>query len=91
MESVSLKDQLYPNHDNCATCHEVDNDEECSTCHYGDNFEALVKKKSGLIFNHKVHLNQSRMLVVNLVIKGLSEVDYSWQAAGAHPPMETCY
>ncbi|MDP2365332.1 MAG: cytochrome c3 family protein, partial [Ignavibacteria bacterium] len=53
MESVSLNDQLFPNHDNCSTCHEVDNDKECSTCHYGDNFEALVKNKTGLIFNHK--------------------------------------
>jgi hypothetical protein len=89
-ESVSLKDNLLPNHDNCSTCHEVDNDKECSTCHYDDNYEALVKSKSNLNFNHKLHLAN---LEVNCESchKGLSEVDYSWQAAGAHPPMETCY
>ncbi len=31
------------------------------------------------------------MLIVNPAIKGISEVDYSWQSAGAHPKMETCY
>ncbi len=55
-ESVSLNDPLFPNHDNCSACHEVDNDEECSTCHYDDNYEALVKTKSELLFNHKIHL-----------------------------------
>src|SRR5690606_26229974 len=57
MESVSLKDPLFPNHDNCSDCHEVDNDEECSTCHYDDNYEALSKSESGLIFNHKLHVS----------------------------------
>ncbi len=90
MESVSLKDQLFPNHDNCSTCHEVDNDEECSTCHYEDNFEALVKSKSNLNFNHKLHLINPDVNCESCH-QGLSEVDYSWQAAGAHPPMETCY
>lgn len=89
-ESVSLKDQLLPNHDNCASCHEVDNDEECSTCHYGDNFEALVKSETKLYFNHKLHLNNTDIKCESCH-QGLSEVDYSWQALGAHPPMETCY
>ena len=35
-ESVSLKDPLFPNHDNCAECHEVDNDEELSLIHISE-------------------------------------------------------
>ncbi len=89
-ESVSLKDPLFPNHDNCSDCHEVDNDEECSTCHFGDNFEALVKNESGLLFNHKIHLSDTDNYC-ETCHKGLSEVDYSWQSAGANPQMATCY
>src|SRR3989339_685663 len=33
-ESTSLKDRLLPNHENCSSCHEVDDDKECNTCHY---------------------------------------------------------
>ena len=89
-ESVSLKSSLFPNHDNCSDCHEVDNDEECTTCHFGDNFEALVKNESGLIFNHKLHLTNSDVNCESCH-RGLSEVDYSWQAAEANPPMDNCY
>lgn len=89
-ESVSLKDALFPNHDNCVDCHEVDNDEECSTCHYDDNYEALVKSESGLIFNHKIHLASDNPNCESCH-QGLSEVDYSWQSAGANPPMDQCY
>ena len=89
-ESVSLKDALFPNHDNCSTCHEVDNDEECSTCHYDDTFEALVKSESQLLFNHKIHLT-AKEANCESCHQGLSDVDYSWQSAGAHPQMATCY
>jgi len=89
-ESASLKDALFPNHDNCGECHEVDDDKECNTCHYDDNYEALVKSESGLLFNHKIHL-ANKDTNCESCHQGLSEVDNSWQAAGAHPPMETCY
>ncbi len=89
-ESVSLKDPLFPNHDNCSECHEVDNDEECSTCHYDDKYEALIKSESGLIFNHKIHLASDNPNCESCH-QGLSEVDYSWQSAGANPPMDQCY
>ncbi|HRN25761.1 MAG: cytochrome C [Ignavibacteriaceae bacterium] len=89
-QSTSLKDPLFPNHDNCSTCHEVDNDQECSTCHYDDTYEALVKSESGLLFNHKIHLSGEDSNC-ETCHKGLSEVDYSWQSAGANPQMATCY
>lgn len=89
-ESTNLKESLYPNHDNCSNCHEVDNDEECSTCHFDDNYEALSKIEKGLIFNHKIHL-ADQATNCESCHKGLSEVEYSWQAPNAHPSMETCY
>lgn len=89
-ESESMKDRLLPNHDNCSTCHEVDNENECSTCHYDDNYEALVQTESAVLFNHKQHLQNSQISCENCH-KGLSDVDYSWQATGAKPSMETCY
>lgn len=89
-ESTNLKESLFPNHDNCSSCHEVDNDEECSTCHIGDNYEALSKKDKGLLFNHKLHL-QNKDVNCESCHQGLSEVDFSWQAPKANPSMETCY
>lgn len=91
MESVSLKDRLFPTHENCAACHEVDNDEQCSTCHIGDNYQALVKKESKLIFNHKAHLKGPDVNCQSCH-QGITEVNNSWQAVnGGKPSMETCY
>jgi hypothetical protein len=39
MQSSTLDDRLLPDHDDCANCHEVDDDEECSTCHSNEIFE----------------------------------------------------
>jgi len=89
-ESISLVDNLFPNHDNCSTCHEVDNEDECKTCHFDDKFEALEKTKSELIFNHKIHLSNESTNCESCH-KGLSDVDYSWQAIGANPSMEACF
>ncbi len=88
--SESLKDRLLPNHDNCVDCHEVDNEDECQTCHYEDTYEALIQKESGLIFSHKLHLKGEEKNCEPCHI-GLGEVDYSWQAIGANPSMESCY
>ncbi len=90
LESESLKDRLLPNHDNCVDCHEVDNDDECQTCHYEDTYEALIQKESGLIFSHKLHLMSEEKNCEPCHV-GLGEVDYSWQAVGANPSMESCY
>ncbi len=89
-ESTSISDRLFPNHENCASCHEVDNDEECNTCHYNENYEALIQKKPELIFDHSFHLKNSSMQCTDCH-QGLTEVDYSWQASGVNPPMEQCY
>ena len=90
LESVNLKESLFPNHDNCSECHDVDDDKNCNTCHYDDNYEALIQRQSGLIFNHKIHLSNSDVNCESCH-KGLTEVDYSWQASAANPGMEICY
>jgi hypothetical protein len=90
LEAKSLDARLLPDHDNCASCHEVDNSDECGTCHYEDNYEALVQTKSELIFDHNFHLNNSTMQCIDCH-QGIAEVDYSWEASGKNPPMEQCY
>src|SRR4030067_1337131 len=46
--STSLKDRLFPNHDNCGECHAVDDESECKTCHYEDKYEPLTQTESNL-------------------------------------------
>lgn len=84
----TLSGITFPNHDNCADCHDVDDD--CSTCHIDDNFEALRKSESALIFNHKFHIENSGMSCQDCH-QGFEEVDYSWQAENPHPEMADCY
>ncbi len=89
-ESESLGDRLLPEKDNCAECHDVEDDENCELCHYEDVYEALIKKPSSLIFNHRKHLNGDEELCTECHT-GLDEVEYSLDAPGANPPMIKCY
>jgi hypothetical protein len=88
--STSLKDRLFPNHDNCADCHAVDDENECKTCHYEDKYEPLIQKESELYFDHKFHI-EDKGLECESCHKGISEVDYSMAAAQPKPIMEDCY
>jgi hypothetical protein len=88
--SLSLSDRLLPEKSVCATCHDVEDDKQCSTCHYEDVYEPLVKVKSELMFNHKMHIEDQKMLCENCH-KGLSDVAYSFETVSANPPMMTCY
>ena len=89
-ESTSLKDRLLPNHENCSSCHEVDDNKECNTCHYEDKYEALVQKDTELFFNHKFHIVDQKM-DCETCHKGITEVDYAETAAQPYPIMENCY
>lgn len=88
-EATNLSMRLLPAKDNCATCHEVNDINTCNTCHYEDVQEALIQKKSSLIFNHKLHIELDKTCVD--CHKGLTEVDYSFESALVNPPMENCY
>jgi hypothetical protein len=87
-ESISLNDRLLPNHDNCVGCHDVDDTNDCNTCHIDENYEPLIRKKSGLIYNHKIH-NVQGMQCIDCH-KGLDKVEYSFESAGVNPSMEIC-
>jgi len=87
--STTLNDRLLPNHDNCSTCHEVDDENECKTCHANDTYEPLIQTKpDNMIFNHKKHIDQG--LSCDNCHKGLDEVDYSFESAELFPLMEQC-
>lgn len=88
LESVSIDDRLLPNHDDCANCHEVDDNEECSTCHSNEIFEPLIQTKSELIFSHKDHLSDE--LDCTKCHKDFTSIDYSDEAEQKIPPMELC-
>lgn len=88
VESISLSDRLLPNHENCESCHDVNKDDECSTCHMNDNYVPLIQTPSKLIFNHSFHLKEGKNCTD--CHQGLTEVDYSFEAAAVNPPMENC-
>jgi hypothetical protein len=90
LESTSLKDRLFPDHENCGSCHDVEDADQCNTCHYDDNYEALVKSTGDLLFNHKFHIEEQKM-DCQACHKGLTIVDYSFQAYQSNPVMEDCY
>jgi len=87
-DAKTMKDQLLPKMEDCAACHDVENTDDCNKCHYESVQEALLPKKSSLIFNHSFHLANN--LECTYCHKGMNEVDYSFESAGAVPSMETC-
>lgn len=88
--SVSLKDNLLPTMDNCAQCHDVENSDSCSTCHYGDVYEALTPVQTELIFDHSFHVGKEK-LDCQTCHKGITEVDYAFQAEQPYPLMNDCW
>ncbi len=90
VESISLKGRLLPNKPDCAGCHDVEDPDDCSTCHYEDVYEPLIQKKSELLFNHNQHVSGLQVQCEDCH-RGLSSVEYSFQAAAKNPPMVSCY
>lgn len=89
-EATSLDSRLLPGKENCEECHDVEDDENCDMCHYEDVYEPLVQSKSSLFFNHSFHL-QNEKLECESCHKGLTEVEYSFEAAHSNPPMSNCF
>jgi hypothetical protein len=86
--STSLSDRMLPNHDNCESCHDVNDSDECATCHINNNYEPLIQSPSKLIFNHSIHLTDDQLCTD--CHQGLTEVDYSFESSMVNPPMENC-
>jgi hypothetical protein len=89
--STKLSDRLLPNHDNCANCHDVEDEKNCSTCHYEDINEPLIQQKpDNIYFNHSLHVGQNK-IKCQTCHKGIGQVDYAFQAKQTNPVMEDCY
>ncbi len=92
-EATSLSMRMLPTKQDCATCHDVEDENNCNQCHYKDVFEPLIQKEaseSSLIFNHKFHIDEQKLECSNCH-KGITEVDYSFKAKQPKPIMEDCY
>ncbi len=89
-ESTSLSDRLLPEKDDCASCHDVEDEEECSTCHYEDIFEPLIQRKSSLRYDHSFHLSEQNLECTECH-QGLEKVAYSFESVSLYPAMEKCY
>lgn len=86
--AVSLKDRLLPTKEDCAACHDVNDDKQCSTCHYDGVFEPLQAKDRGLFFNHKKHISDNTNCAY--CHQGISEVAYAGESKNADPSMTLC-
>jgi Cytochrome c7 and related cytochrome c len=89
-KSTSLNDMLLPTMNDCAQCHDVEDEKNCKMCHYGDNFEPLIQKKVNLTFNHSFHVTKQK-LECETCHKGLATVDNSWELKNPDPVMDDCY
>jgi len=87
-DAKTMKDQLLPKMEDCATCHDVENTDECNKCHYESVQEPLIQKKSAIIFNHSFHIGNK--VECTYCHKGMDNVDYAFESAGSVPSMETC-
>ncbi|MFC2084581.1 cytochrome C [Bacteroidota bacterium] len=90
LESSSLEDRLLPKKDDCASCHDVNDEEECKSCHYENVYESLKEKIQDLHFNHKFHLTNQNMECTKCH-KDFDEIDYSNDISTNKPLMQDCY
>jgi Cytochrome c7 and related cytochrome c len=89
-ESTTLNMRLLPEKSVCATCHDVNDEKNCKQCHYDNVNEPLILDKSKVIFNHKFHLTDQKLVCENCH-KGLDKVAYSFESPEAKPGMTVCY
>ncbi|MDP3149149.1 MAG: cytochrome c3 family protein [Ignavibacteria bacterium] len=87
-DAKTMKDQLLPKMEDCATCHDVENTDECNKCHYESVQEPLIQKKSSIIFSHSFHIGNK--VECTYCHKGMDNVDYAFESVGSVPSMETC-
>ncbi|MBP9095404.1 MAG: cytochrome C [Ignavibacteria bacterium] len=88
--SVSLKDNLNPKKEVCASCHDVKSEKDCKLCHYDGVFEKLKSPKPDLIFSHKQHIDSEKQKCTDCH-QGLDKVKFAKESAAGQPSMESCY
>ena len=89
-ESMDMKGSLLPVKDDCASCHDVDDDDNCETCHYEDVNEALIPSTSQIIFNHKYHVSEQNVQCEKCH-GNMFEVNYSFENPSSQPGMDACF
>lgn len=90
-KSTKLSDRLLPSHDDCANCHDVEDEKNCTTCHYEDVNEALIQQKPyDIYFSHSLHVGTNK-IQCQTCHKGITEVDYAFKAKQTNPMMKDCY
>lgn len=89
-ESTNMDVSLLPTMDDCAECHEVEEDDNCNKCHYEDINEPFPDNpKSKINFNHKFHIDKQELQCTNCH-EGLNKVDYAQDLATVFPTMDKC-
>ncbi len=87
--SAAAGDNLLPDKEVCAGCHDVEDEENCQLCHYEDEetWQALPPYESDILFGHKFHVTEQN-LECAACHKNLDEVDYA--NAESYPEMADC-
>ncbi len=89
-ESMDMSGSLLPVKDDCAGCHDVEDEDNCEMCHYEDVYEALIPNTSAILFNHKLHIGDQNM-DCEKCHSGIWEVNYSFESSGVNLGMEACF
>ncbi len=89
-ESMDMSGSLLPVKDDCAGCHDVEDEDNCEMCHYEDVYEALIPSTSAILFNHKLHIGDQAM-DCEKCHSGIWEVNYSFESSGVNPGMAVCF
>ncbi|MFH1195628.1 MAG: cytochrome c3 family protein [bacterium] len=87
--STNLDDRLLPTKEDCAGCHDVNDESACGTCHYEGVNEPLIIKKSSLYFNHQLHMKDNSATCTDCH-SGIDQVDYSFESVSPNPAMAKC-
>ncbi len=82
-------DNLLPTKEECAACHDLEDDESCQTCHFDDEdtWQALSLVESKLTYSHEFHVLEQKM-ACETCHTNLATVDYSDEHSKAS--MQTC-
>jgi len=90
VKSVSAKDNLNPVHNDCASCHDVNDQKNCNTCHFEGKYKKVKPSSFELSFSHNFHVESQNQACENCHT-GLDKVKYAKESAGEFPRMENCY
>lgn len=85
----TLDARMLPTMENCAECHDVEEEDNCGLCHYEEVYEPAIQKTSGLIFSHKFHLGTGEVKCADCHT-GFDKIDYGFEAGKANPAMSKC-